>query len=116
MGGYKRRVLAGEQQWMLLRLEECPHLKVRVLAVELAERGLPVSPNTVWSLLRKTGERFKKGAILSIANTLDNGARSGLCARHEERNQIEQGNSADRHWYRVGLCSGGVLRPADSFN
>ena len=26
MGGRKRRVLAGEQQWMLLRLEECPHL------------------------------------------------------------------------------------------
>ena len=36
MGGRKRRVLAGEQQWMLLRLEECPHLTVRGLAVELA--------------------------------------------------------------------------------
>jgi hypothetical protein len=40
MGG-KKRVLASEQQWMLLRLEQCPHLTVRGLAVELVERGYP---------------------------------------------------------------------------
>jgi transposase len=34
MGGHKRRVLAGEQEWMLRRLEECPHLTVRGLALE----------------------------------------------------------------------------------
>lgn len=32
------------QQWMLLRLEECPHLTVRGLAAELAQRGYRVSP------------------------------------------------------------------------
>ena len=63
MGGYKRRVLAGEQTWMLLRLEECPDLTVRGLALELAERGYKVSPNTVWSLLRKAGYSFKKNAV-----------------------------------------------------
>ena len=46
MGGHKPRVLAVEQDWMLLRLEECPHLTVRGLVVELAERGYRVSPNT----------------------------------------------------------------------
>jgi transposase len=63
MGGYKRRVLAGEQDWMLQRLAECPHLTVRDLAGELAEYGYPVSPNTVWSLLRKAGHSFKKKPV-----------------------------------------------------
>jgi hypothetical protein len=45
MGGYKPRVLAVEQQRILLRLQQCPHLTVRGLAVELAERGYRVSPN-----------------------------------------------------------------------
>ncbi|WP_184149109.1 IS630 family transposase [Sphingobium lignivorans] len=65
MGGHKQRVLAGEQEWMLLRLEECPHLTVRGLAVELAGRGHRVSPNTVWSLLRKAGHSFKKSLFAS---------------------------------------------------
>ena len=69
MGGYKRRVLADEQRWMLLRLEECPHLTVRGLAVELAERGYRVSPNTVWSLLRKAGHSFKKKPIRQRAGS-----------------------------------------------
>lgn len=69
MGGYKRRVLADEQGWMLLRLEECPHLTVRGLAVELAERGYRVSPNTVWSLLRKAGHSFKKKPVRSRAGS-----------------------------------------------
>jgi transposase len=63
MGGYRQPILAGEQEWMLLRLAECPHLTVRGLALELAERGHKVSPNTVWSLLRKAGHSFKKNAV-----------------------------------------------------
>ena len=69
MGGYKPRVLAGEQTWMLLRLEECPDLTVRGLALELAERGYKVSPNTVWSLLRKAGYSFKKNAVCDRAGS-----------------------------------------------
>lgn len=69
MGRYKPRVLAGEQSWMLLRLEECPHLTVRGLALELAERGYKVSPNTVWSLLRKAGYSFKKNAVRERAGS-----------------------------------------------
>ena len=69
MGGYKKRVLAGEQGWILLRLEECPHLTVRGLALELAERGYPVSPNTVWSLLRKAGHSFKKKPVRQRAGS-----------------------------------------------
>lgn len=53
MRGYRCRVLASEQQWMLLQLEACPHLTVQGLTLELAERGFRVSPNTVWSQLSK---------------------------------------------------------------
>lgn len=63
MGGHRKRVLASEQGWMLMRLEECPDLTVRALAAELAERGYRVSPNTVWSLLRKAGFSFKKKPV-----------------------------------------------------
>jgi hypothetical protein len=44
IGGYKRRGLADEQQWMLLRLEECPHLTVRDLAVKLVESDFGSAP------------------------------------------------------------------------
>lgn len=77
MSGYKPRVLASEQQWMLLRLEECPHLTVRGLAAELAERGLSVSPNTVWSLLRKAGHSFKKKPVRQRAGSPEDRAAAG---------------------------------------
>lgn len=67
VGGRKRRVLAGEQDWILLRLAECPHLTVRGLTLELAGRGYKVSPNTVWSLLRKVGHSFKKKPVCERA-------------------------------------------------
>ena len=69
MGGYKRRVLADEQGWILLRLEECPHLIVRGLAAELAERGYRVSSNTVWSVLRQVGHSFKKKPVRQRAGS-----------------------------------------------
>jgi len=71
MGGYKQRVLASEQEWMLLRLEECPHLTVRGLAAELAKRGYRVSPNTVWSLLREAGYSFKKKPVRQRAGSAE---------------------------------------------
>jgi transposase len=77
MGGHKRRVLRDEQGWMLLRLEECPHLTVRGLAAELAERGHKVSPNTVWSLLRKAGHSFKKKPVRQRAGSSENRAAAG---------------------------------------
>ena len=60
MGGRRRPVLLGERDWMLTRLAEQPVLTVRALAAELAGRGIVVSPNTVWTLLRRAGHRFQK--------------------------------------------------------
>lgn len=62
MGGRRRPVLLGERDWLLARLAEQPDLTVRALAAELAGRGIVVSPNTVWTLLRRVGHRFKKNA------------------------------------------------------
>lgn len=63
MGGRRRPVLEAEQAWLLARLAEQPELTVRTLATELAGRGKPVSPNTVWVLLRRAGHSFKKNAV-----------------------------------------------------
>lgn len=62
MGGRRRPVLLGERDWLLTRLAEQPDLTVRALAAELGGRGIVVSPNTVWTLLRGAGHRFKKNA------------------------------------------------------
>lgn len=69
VGGRRKRVLAGEQAWMLMRLEECPDLTVRALAAELTGRGYRVSPNTVWSLLRSAGFSFKKKPVRQRAGS-----------------------------------------------
>jgi hypothetical protein len=41
MGGHRRRVLAGERDWLLGRLAEKPDLTLRALVAELVERGIP---------------------------------------------------------------------------
>jgi transposase len=87
MGGHKRRVLAGQQAWMLLRLEECPHLTVRALAMELAGRGYRVSPNTVWSMLRKAGHSFKKKPVRD---------RAGPSQDRPAASAVEEVSGADR--------------------
>ncbi len=63
MGGKRPPVLEAERAWLLTRIKEQPELTVRALAVELAERGKPVSHNTVWVLLRRAGHSFKKNAV-----------------------------------------------------
>jgi transposase len=81
MGGRRPRVLASEQAWMLSRLEESPDVTVRALAIELKDRGFEVSPNTVWSLLRKAGFSFKKNAVRRRAGSPGGGAQT--CAMEE---------------------------------
>ena len=60
MGGYRKRVLLGEKDWLLGRLSERPDLTVRALEAELAERGIVVSHNTVWTMMRASGLSSKK--------------------------------------------------------
>jgi len=60
MGGHRRPVLEAERGWLLARLREKPDLTVRALADELAERGIVVSHVSVWNLLRREKQTFKK--------------------------------------------------------
>jgi hypothetical protein len=60
MGGHRRRVLAGERDWLLARLAEKPDLTLRALVAELVERGVPASYGAVWRLLKAEGITVKK--------------------------------------------------------
>jgi transposase len=40
MGGHRPRVLAGQRDWLLARIEEKPDLTLRAIVVELAGRGV----------------------------------------------------------------------------
>lgn len=64
---------------MLSQLEESLHLTESGLMVELAGRRYRVSPNTMWSLLRKAGHSFKKACSPAsrIARRSRDGWRSG---------------------------------------
>jgi transposase len=77
MGGARPRVLLAEQEWLLARLEACPHLTVGGLALELADRGHRVSPNTEWSMLRKAGHSFQKNAVRERAGPSQDRAAPG---------------------------------------
>jgi transposase len=50
---------------------------VRGLTLELAERGYRVSPNTVWSLLRKAGHSFKKKPVRNRTGSPEDRAATG---------------------------------------
>lgn len=61
MVSYRKRVSLGEKDCLLGRPAERPDLTVRALADELAERGIVVSHNTVWTMMRASGLSSKKG-------------------------------------------------------
>jgi len=60
MGGVRRRVLAGEREWLLARIAEQPDLTLRAIRAELAERGVIVSYDAVWRFYLREGVTFKK--------------------------------------------------------
>lgn len=63
LGGYRKRILLGEKDWLLARLAERPELTVRALTAELAERGIMVSHNTVWTMIRASGLSTQKKPV-----------------------------------------------------
>jgi transposase len=60
MGGHRRRVLAGERDWLLARIAAKPDLTLNALLAELAARGRVVSYGALWKFLDDAGLRFKK--------------------------------------------------------
>ncbi len=62
MGGHRPRSLEGEREWMLARIGEQADITTRALADELAERGIVVSHVSVWNLLRREKQSYKKNS------------------------------------------------------
>ncbi len=60
MGGHRKRVLEPHRAFIVERINQTPHLSLHGLKDELAARGVKVSHDTVWHLLRREGLRFKK--------------------------------------------------------
>lgn len=63
MGGHRRRVLAGERDWIVDRLAEKPDLTLRALVAELVARGIPASYGAVWRLLKAEAITVKKKPV-----------------------------------------------------
>ena len=63
MGGHRRRVLAGEREWLLARLAEKPDLTLRAVVAELVGRGVPASYGAVWRFLKAEGITVKKKPV-----------------------------------------------------
>ena len=69
MGGHRPRILEDERDWLLDRLRAKPDTTVRALADELAERGILVSHVSVWNLLKRENQTFKKKRIRKRAGS-----------------------------------------------
>lgn len=62
-GGHRPVLLTTQRDWIVARLKETSHLTLHRLADKLAARGVSVSHDTVWRLLRAEGLCFKNNAL-----------------------------------------------------
>jgi transposase len=69
MGGRRPVVLAGQRAFILERIEAEPHISLRMLMAELAQRGIVVSYGAVWTFLRREGLSHKKKPTASRAGS-----------------------------------------------
>jgi transposase len=69
MGGRRPWVLEDERDWLLGRVRAEPEVTVRTLASELAGRGIVVSHVSVWNLLRRERQTFKKKRVRQRAGS-----------------------------------------------
>jgi transposase len=63
MGGKPGRELEPYRAWLLERVTSVPHVTVRMLSAELAERGISAGHVSVWRVLKEAGFSFKKNAV-----------------------------------------------------
>lgn len=60
VGGHRRPVLEGHEDWLRQRIASETHVSLRRLQAELGERGVIVSYFAVWKMVHRLGLSFKK--------------------------------------------------------
>lgn len=63
MGGNRPLALAGERDWLLVRLTQKPEPTLHALLAELRQRGVIVACDTLWRFLRREGISFKRRRV-----------------------------------------------------
>jgi transposase len=76
MGGHRPRSLAAERDWLLARLAKAPDLTLRMLVVELGERGVMTSYGSVWRVVHDAGISFKKNSVRHRAGSSRRGPKT----------------------------------------
>ena len=69
MGRRRPVLLAGQRAFILERIERVPNISLRMLAAELAERGIAVSYGAVWTFVHREGLSFKKKPVRQRAGS-----------------------------------------------
>jgi transposase len=80
MGARRGRELEVHRGWLLDRLASEPHVTVRALSAELAERGISAGYVTVWRVLKEAGFSFKKNAVRQRAGQAEDRATARAVA------------------------------------
>lgn len=86
MGGKRPVRLAGQRAFILERIATTPHITIRGLAAELAERGIIASYGTVWTFVHRHGQSFKKKPA---------GQRTGSARRRLSPQPLEEASAPD---------------------
>ena len=76
VGGHRPVLLEPHRDFILSRIEETPHLTLHRLTGLLAARGVSVSHDTVWRVLRAEGLSFKKKPVRTGAAAAGCGAQT----------------------------------------
>ena len=103
MGGHRRRVLAGERDWLLARLAEKPDLTLRALVAELVERGVPASYGAVWRLLKAEGITVKKSLVAAEQDRPDVARRRARWKKYQERLDPRRLVFIDETWAKTNM-------------
>lgn len=63
MGGHRKLILKPHRNFIIEAIKRTPHLTLHGLKDLLADQGVVVSHNAVWTFLRREGLSFKKNTV-----------------------------------------------------
>jgi len=103
MGGRRPWVLEGERGLLLAHIREEPDITVRALAGELVARGIVVSHVSVWNLLRRENQTFKKSVLANEQDRSDVARRRKRWRRHQHRLDARRLVFNDETWAKTNM-------------